>query len=122
MSIFGDILSAIFGDGAKAAEGQPAPGTATPAATAGKPTVDVAASLDKLAKEQREKLNWRKSIVDLMKLLKIDSSPKNRKALADELGYQGDKKDSAAMNTWLHKQVMTKLAANGGIVPQELRD
>jgi hypothetical protein len=127
MSIFGDIMSAIFGgDSASAAEAQPAsgskPGAATPAATAGKPTVDVAASLDKLAKESREKLNWRKSIVDLMKLLKLDSSAKARKELADELGYQGDKKNSAAMNIWLHKQVMTKLAANGGIVPKELQD
>lgn len=129
MSIFGDILSAIFGgDSASATEAQPAPGgkpggaATTTGTAAGKPTVDVAASLDKLARESREKLNWRKSIVDLMKLLKLDSSAKNRKALADELGYQGDKKDSAAMNIWLHKQVMTKLAANGGIVPKELQD
>jgi hypothetical protein len=84
--------------------------------------VDVAASLDKLQKASGQKLNWRKSIVDLMKLLKLDSSIKARKALADELKYPGDKNDSAAMNIWLHKQVMTKLAENGGVVPQELRD
>jgi hypothetical protein len=116
MSIFGDIISAIFGgDGANAAETQTAP-------AGGKPTVDIAAHLDKLQKESGQKLNWRKSIVDLMKLLKLDSSVKARKALADELKYPADKNDSAAMNIWLHKQVMTKLAANGGIVPKELQD
>ena len=116
MSIFGDIISAIFGgDGANAAETQAAP-------AGGKPTVDIAVHLDKLQKESGQKLNWRKSIVDLMKLLKLDSSMTARKALADELKYSGDKNDSAAMNIWLHKQVMTKLAENGGIVPKELQD
>jgi hypothetical protein len=116
MSIFGDIMSAIFGgDSANAAETQTAP-------AGGKAGVDIAANLDKLQKESGQKLNWRTSIVDLTKLLKLDSSIKARQALADELKYPGDKNDSAAMNIWLHKQVMTKLAANGGIVPKELQD
>jgi hypothetical protein len=132
MSILGDIVSAIFGGGTAAAQptspaaGSGSSGTAsstgTGAATGGKPGVDVAASLDKLQKASGQKLNWRKSIVDLMKLLKLDSSVKARKALADELKYPGDKNDSAAMNIWLHKQVMTKLAENGGVVPKELQD
>ncbi|WP_294640677.1 DUF3597 family protein, partial [uncultured Aureimonas sp.] len=65
---------------------------------------------------------WRHSIVDLLKLLDLDSSLSARQELAKELGYTGDHNDSAAMNTWLHRQVMTKLAANGGTVPAELRD
>jgi hypothetical protein len=77
--------------------------------------------LDGLAKQKKQKLNWRKSIVDLMKLLDLDSSPSARKRLADELHYQGDKKQSAKMNIWLHKQVMIKLAENGGKVPDELK-
>jgi hypothetical protein len=120
MSIFSEIASAIFGAGT--AEAQPAPAGSSAAPTAGKSNVDVAAILDKMEKESGQDLNWRKSIVDLMKLLKLDSSMKARKALADELKYTGDKNDSAAMNVWLHKQVMTKLAANGGVVPPELRD
>jgi hypothetical protein len=116
----------------------PAPGPSTPAARAA-PTasatpkassapagasaapVDVAAILTKLAASNKERLDWKKSIVDLMKLLKLDSSLAARKELADELHYTGDKKDSATMNTWLHKQVMLKLAENGGKVPDELR-
>lgn len=131
MSIFGTI-SSILGIGtAHAAEAQPTPAAtpsgkpaaAPPAASDaknGKPPVDVAAVLDKLDDESDEDLDWRKSIVDLMKLLKLDSSLKARKALADELKYTGDKNDSATMNVWLHKQVMTKLAENGGIVPKDL--
>lgn len=85
--------------------------------------VDVAAILDKIEEDSDEDdLDWRKSIVDLMKLLKLDSSIKARKQLATELGYSGDMGDSAKMNIWLHKQVMTKLAENGGVVPAELRD
>jgi hypothetical protein len=130
MSIFGNIVDAIFGTGtANASEAQPAPaggGAASkPAAsggTAAMSNVDVAAILDKKAKTAGEKLNWRKSIVDLMKLLGLDSSQTARKALADELKYTGDKNKSAEMNVWLHKQVMTKLAANGGNVPKELLD
>ena len=141
MSIFGDIMSAIFGRSAKAET--PAAGTqgpATPAASPAAPSasvtpsapsapaaapaapVDVAAVLDALAKKNKQKLNWRKSIVDLMKLLDLDSSQAARKKLADELHYTGDTKDSAKMNVWLHKQVMIKLAANGGKVPADLKD
>ena len=83
--------------------------------------VDVEAVLTKLAAENKEKLDWRKSIVDLMKLLNLDSSLAARKELAKELGYTGDTNDSASMNIWLHKQVMQKLAANGGKVPADLK-
>ena len=82
--------------------------------------VDVTAILDDLAAKNPEKLDWRKSIVDLMKLVGIDSSLAARKQLATELCYSGDEKDSAAMNIWLHKQVIMKIAENGGTVPQEL--
>ncbi len=68
-----------------------------------------------------QKLNWQTSIVDLMKLLGLDSSLENRKELAKELAFAGDMNDSASMNTWLHKAVMQKLAANGGKVPDELK-
>ena len=121
MSIFDTIKSAIFGSPANAS---PAPSAAgSPAASAGSPAaaVDVAANLDALAKASKEKFDWRKSIVDLMKLLKLDSSLATRKELAKELGYTGNTNDSATMNIWLHKQVMTKLAANGGKVPDELK-
>jgi hypothetical protein len=74
-----------------------------------------------MAAKNAEKLNWRTSIVDLMKLLAIDSSLTARKTLAQELHYDGNMDDSAGMNIWLHKQVMIKLAENGGKVPQELR-
>ena len=137
MSIFGDIMSAIFGRSASAAT----PGTSVPAGSApaapapsasgprgtvvagpsSQVTVDVAGVLDALAKQKKQRLNWRKSIVDLMKLLDLDSSATARKHLADELHYQGDKKDSAKMNIWLHKQVMIKLAENGGKVPDDLK-
>jgi len=83
--------------------------------------VDVTSILDKLAASNKEKLDWRRSIVDLMKLINLDSSLAARKELAEELHYTGDKNDSASMNIWLHKQVMTKLAENGGKVPDELR-
>jgi hypothetical protein len=134
MSIFGKIMSTIFGTsdagttpyaGASATGTPSAGGTAAPAGgAAAKPmaTVDVAANLDALAKASKEKFEWRKSIVDLMKLLKLDSSLGSRKELAKELGYTGDMNDSATMNVWLHKQVMTKLAANGGKVPDDLKD
>ena len=120
MSIFGKIMSAIFGTKADAA---PAGGGA--AAEAGSPggaaaTVDVAPILDKAVAAKGEKLAWRTSIVDLMKALDIDSSFAARKDLAKELGYTGDSNDSASMNIWLHKQVMTKLAANGGKLPPEI--
>jgi hypothetical protein len=83
--------------------------------------VDVADVLTKLAAEKKEKLDWRHSIVDLMKLLDLDSSLSARKELAQELRYSGNMNDSAAMNVWLHKQVMQKLAENGGKVPEELK-
>ena len=83
--------------------------------------MDVEAVLNKLASQNREKLDWRKSIVDLMKLLKLDSSLSARQELAKELHYSGDTKDSAAMNIWLHNQVMIKLAEDGGKVPGDLR-
>lgn len=84
--------------------------------------VDVTALLDDMASKNSQKLNWKTSIVDLMKLLDLDSSLGERKELAQELGYTGDMNDSATMNIWLHKQVMNKLAANGGKVPADLRD
>ena len=123
MSIFGTIMSAIFGH-AKAAAPGAAPGStaggATPPASAPMSNVAVEAVLTKLASENKEKLDWRKSIVDLMKLLNLDSGLGARKELAKELGYTGDMNDSASMNIWLHKQVMQKLAANGGKVPADL--
>jgi hypothetical protein len=124
MSIFGKIMGAIFGTKAEAAPaGTPAgsggTATATPAAPA--ETIDVVPILEKAAAAKKEKLNWRTSIVDLMKVLDLDSSLSARKELATELGYTGDTGDSAKMNVWLHKQVMIKLAANGGKVPEELK-
>ena len=115
MSILGSIMSAIFGK-AQAAGGAAAPGT--PGAAGG--GVDVAAILNKMAAENPEKLDWKNSIVDLMKLLKLDSSLTARKQLAKDLNYTGDTHDSASMNIWLHAQVMQKLAANGGKVPADL--
>jgi len=82
--------------------------------------IDVAVILDGLAASNSEKLEWKKSIVDLMKLVGMDSSFKARKQLAQELNYTGDPNDSASMNVWLHKQVLIKIAENGGKVPQEL--
>ncbi len=123
MSIFGKIMSTIFGGAAQAAPaagGAPAAAGTPGAAAAG--SVDVTAILDKLADDHAEDLDWRKSIVDLMKLVGMDSSLSNRKELAKELGYTGSTGDSATMNVWLHKQVIAKLAANGGTVPKELLD
>ena len=141
MSIFGNIMSKVFGHakaatpapGAPAPGAAPAPGGAKPAAggpttggtastgPAGGAPVDVEAVLTHLASQNPEKLDWRKSIVDLMKLLNLDSSLHARKELAKELHYSGDMNDSAGMNIWLHKQVMTKLAENGGKVPDSLK-
>jgi 3-oxoacyl-ACP reductase-like protein len=99
-----------------------APGAAAAAAaTPAMSTVDVEVVLVGLASKNPQKLNWRTSIVDLMKLLDLDSSLSARQELAQELGYTGDTNDSAAMNVWLHKQVMKKLAESGGKVPEELR-
>ena len=127
MSIFGKIMSAIFGSkagaapaGGGAATGSgSAAGSSAPAAPA--QSVDVAPILDKAVAGKGEKLAWRTSIVDLMKALDIDSSLTARKELAKELGYTGDTNDSASMNVWLHKQVMTKLAANGGKLPPDIK-
>ena len=135
MSNFGKIMSAIFGtkaDAAPASGGTAASPTSSPAAAppggasssapaAPAQSVDVAPILDKAVKAKGEKLEWRTSIVDLMKALDIDSSLTARKELAKELGYTGDTSDSASMNIWLHKQVMTKLAANGGKLPSDVK-
>src|SRR5262245_35711075 len=127
MSVFGKIMGAIFGTGSAQAAPTAAPGSApgttaspsvTPASAPPMQTVDVAAIVDKAAATKKgEKLAWRTSIVDLMKALDLDSSLAARKELAKELNYTGNTNDTAAMNVWLHKQVMTKLAANGGKLP-----
>jgi hypothetical protein len=125
MSIFGKIMSAIFGSTASAtpAGGAASSGGAGAGGSAAAPaqTVDVAPILDKAVAAKKEKLAWRTSIVDLMKALDIDSSLGARKELAKELGYTGDTNDSATMNIWLHKQVMAKLAANGGKLPADVK-
>ena len=139
MSILGKIFGKIFPSfGSADAATPPVPSNeevSTAAAVAGavraanataSPSpmeqVDVKALLDGLAQKNPQKLNWKTSIVDLMKLLDLDSSLNERKELAKELGYTQDTNDSAAMNMWLHRQVMNKLAANGGKVPSELKD
>jgi 3-oxoacyl-ACP reductase-like protein len=100
-----------------------APSTASTAPASATPSqpVDVEAVLNALNAKQTQKLNWQSSIVDLMKLVGLDSSMQHRKELATELGYTGDQNDSAAMNVWLHKAVMRKLAENGGRVPSSLQ-
>lgn len=135
MGIFSNIMSKIFGHASKTApttsavKPVPAPApTPTPSAAPISPApprpqgVDVTAVLDELAADSPQKLDWRHSIVDLMKLVGLESSLSERKALADELGYTGDKGDSATMNIWLHRQVIRKLSENGGKVPAELMD
>src|SRR6516165_5119192 len=155
MSVFGSIVSAIFGSkhaasvtaaagssapppsagsakGASAPSPSPAPAAGASPASAGASTVsataaktiskaDVEAILAKLADDQDEDYDWKRSIVDLMKLLKLDSGLGARKQLAQELGYTGALDGSAEMNVWLHKQVMTKLAESGGKVPDSLK-
>ena len=101
----------------------PAPATtpaAAPASSAPAQQVDIAATLNALAAKNPEKLDWKRSIVDLMKLVGMDSSLSARKELADDLKYTGDKSDSAKMNMWLHKEVLKKLSENGGKVPADL--
>ena len=132
MSILGSLMGKILGHSARESEAKvnaarpaaPAPAAATPApaATAAPPVVDVETVLETMAAGTKQTLDWRHSIVDLMKLVGIDSSLANRKALAQELGYTGDMNDSAAMNVWLHKEVMRRLAENGGHVPSNLTD
>jgi hypothetical protein len=141
MGIFDSIKDAIFGK-ANAAEqpaptaSQPADAPATPTPTPATPTpsaapaapsaapaaVDVEAVMEQAVATKGQKLNWRISIVDLMKALDLDSSLTARKELAKELGYTGDTNDSATMNVWLHKALMKKLAENGGKVPADLKD
>lgn len=104
-----------------AASGQSAAGTDSAAASAPITVVDVVAQLEQRAAANPQKLNWRTSIVDLLKLLELDSSLTARKELAQELGCPAELMgDSAQMNMWLHKTVLARLAANGGNVPQEL--
>jgi hypothetical protein len=136
MSIFGTIMSAIFHHASAAPAPQsPAPGASpssssaapsapaspAPAGSSASAPVDVAAILTGLAAKNKEQLDWKHSIVDLMKLLNLDSSLSARKALATELHYTGNESDTATMNVWLIKQVMQKLAENGGKVPAELQ-
>jgi 3-oxoacyl-ACP reductase-like protein len=151
MSVFGSIVSAIFGSkhaagvtpaatpsssapsstgATPASSAPPSPSagatasSATPAAAAAAKPIsraDVEAILHKVAADVREDLDWKRSIVDLMKLLKLDSGLGARKQLAQELGYAGALDGSADMNIWLHKQVMTKLAESGGKIPDSLK-
>jgi hypothetical protein len=149
MSIFRDIMSTIFGRGSGSQPSQASPGaggtTAPPSGSASPQSapaspkstsagsaqagsaaspqapVDVEAVLNRMASQKKQKLDWRHSIVDLMKLLDLDSSLAARKQLAQELHYGGSTDDTAAMNIWLHRQVMIKLAENGGKVPDDLR-
>ena len=136
MGLFNNLMSKIFGH--SAGSGQPPsappvrkphrqlqvprpplPGPGPTGAPSAQP-VDVAAVLNDLAAKNPEKLDWKHSIVDLMKLVGMDSSLSARKQLATELHYTGDQNDSATMNIWLHKEVLKKLSENGGKVPQEL--
>ena len=141
MSVFESIKNAIFGRSASASPSatstapptQSAQSSATAATASTQPAaqpsappavqqpVDVEAILNGLAAKNPQKLNWQQSIVDLMKLLGLDSSLQNRTTLAKELGYSGNTADSAAMNVWLHQQVMKKLAQSGGKVPPSLQ-
>jgi 3-oxoacyl-ACP reductase-like protein len=148
MGMFNDLMSKIFGhpsatpsaaaspsgttieaatapSGTTPAASAVAPATAAPAATSDAPaapvqTVDVTSILDGLAAKNSEKLDWKKSIVDLLKLVGMDSSLSARKQLAKELHYPGDENDSATMNVWLHKQVLRQLSEHGGKIPREL--
>ena len=127
MSIFDKIKGAIFGTKAEATSPSATKGSVAPSGGGSNPAsapaqeIDIEPILDNAVAAKKEKLQWRTSIVDLMKALDIDSSLSARKDLAKELGYTGDTNDSATMNIWLHKQVMTKLAENGGKVPSELK-
>ena len=127
MSIFSRLKEKLFG--AKPAEAAPAPTPAAapvaadPAAPAPViPLLDVEAVLTFMASQDKRELNWQTSIVDLMKLLGMESSLAERRELATELGYTGDQKDTAPMNIWLHKEVMRQFAANGGKVPSSMTD
>jgi hypothetical protein len=128
MSIFGSIVSAIFGTAKSAGEAVSSTVSAAtgPVSGGGKPTPmtreQVEAMIQKVANDTGHKdYNWKQSIVDLMKLLNLDSSLGARKQLAQELGYTGALDGSAEMNVWLHKQVMTNLMESGGKVPESLK-
>lgn len=140
MSILGRILGGVFGrkkvdatPPPPASTPQPSP-SASPPPTVGQPgaaglgtspqpqDVDVAAVLDGLNNQRSQRLNWRTSIVDLMKLVGMESSLAERRELADELGYDGDKGDTATMNMWLHRQVLRRIRENGGQLPADLAD
>jgi len=132
MSILGSILGGIFkkkkeesvpaapAPASTAAPAAPQAAPVAPAAVAPAQEVDVAGILDFMNDQRAQKLNWRTSIVDLMKLVGLESSLAERKELADELGYTGDKSDSASMNIWLHAQVIQKIRDNGGRLPTDL--
>ncbi|MEP6603432.1 MAG: DUF3597 domain-containing protein [Spartobacteria bacterium] len=123
MGLFSNLMSKIFSHAAGSGQAPAtSPGQPGAAGSSGAPAqnVDVAAILDGLAAKNSEKLDWKHSIVDLMKLVGMDSSLSARKELAQDLKYTGDTNDSATMNMWLHKEVMKKLAENGGKVPQDL--
>ncbi len=138
MSVFGSLMSKILGHSARVSEAKvnaarprapAAPAAPAPAptatATAAPKAVSMAtieATLEDMAASSKQKLDWQNSIVDLMKLVGIDSDITNRRALAHELGYTGDLNDSATMNVWLHKEVMRRMAESGGEVPANLRD
>ena len=140
MSLFNNILQKL-GLAKKPASSTPAPSSPAPTPMprpenrsqlsnafnqpkpASVPMVDVVSKLEKMASENPEKLDWKVSIVDLLKLLELDSSASARKELATELGCPDDMmSDSARMNTWLHKTVLAKIAQNGGNIPKELLD
>ena len=127
MSIFGSIMSAIFGKanaqgaGGTASSSSASPPMAPSSSPPGGQPVDIEAVVGGMAAKKKEKLDWRRSIVDLMKVLDLDSSLAARKQLAQELGYKGALDGSAEMNIWLHKQVMLKLEQNGGKVPADMK-
>ena len=132
MSILGTMMSKILGKEPAAvgsqASAEESAASAKPVATNAPATpanvisvVDVVGVLDALKDKAKQELDWKRSIVDLMKLLSMDSSLAARKELAKELHYSGDTSDSASMNVWLHKQIMKKLAENGGKLPDELK-
>lgn len=125
MSIFSRLKEKLFG--AKAPEAPAAPAAAPVAMASTEPApviplLDVEAVLTFMASQQKGPSNWKVSIVDLMKLLGMESSLSERRELADELGFTGDKQDTATMNMWLHKEVMRQFAANGGKVPASMLD
>ena len=137
MSLFGTLMTKIFGSSVAVAQeatqetlGEVKQVANSPLTTAQTTSilpnpnmaVDVVSVLTALAETNKEKLNWKTSIVDLMKLVGMDSSLANRKELAAELGFTGDTNDSATLNIWLHKEVMKKLSENGGIIPADLLD